>query len=300
MAILFISVLLHEFGTSSARASWAAGGEEILMWPLGGLGVRRSAAPTLASLVCTACGPLVNILICVITGILLVILSRGTTRSRGSRSARPEELHPDVHAHVLRLLDLHGELRDTAFNLTLLFYPFDGGRIVQELLWFKYGYYKSMMFATAVGMVGAVIVAMVGLGAASLLLILIAAFGFYTCVQQRRMLKEAGPYGFEEEESGLYAAAYEPQTPKRKQPSRWAVRREKKRVAAEHAEQKDIDAILSKVSAQGMNSLTWLEKRRLRQATERQRKADAARTSRRSGDITSGFDVSSDRAYLHP
>ena len=44
--------------------------------------------------------------------------------------------------------------------------------------------------------------------------------------------------------------------------------------------QASIDAILAKVSAQGMNSLTWLEKRTLKRATERQRKADAAREAK--------------------
>ena len=283
MVILFISVLLHEFGHIFGSRIMGGGGDEILMWPLGGLAMADPPRRPWPSLVCTACGPLVNILICIITGILLVILSRGHDAipwfpfRTGLKSFIPTST---LTYYIFWIFTVNYAI--TAFNLMLLFYPFDGGRIVQELLWFKFGYYKSMMFATAVGMVGAVIVAMVGLVGPSLLLILIAAFGFYTCVQQRRMLKEAGPYAFEEEESGLYAAAYEPQTPKRKQPSRWAVRREKKRIAAEHAEQQDIDAILAKVSAQGMNSLSWMEKRRLRQATERQRKADAARTSRRT------------------
>jgi hypothetical protein len=42
----------------------------------------------------------------------------------------------------------------------------------------------------------------------------------------------------------------------------------------ETAERDRIDAILAKVSAQGMHSLTWGEKRALRKATERQRKRD--------------------------
>ena len=43
---------------------------------------------------------------------------------------------------------------------------------------------------------------------------------------------------------------------------------------AEQAEQARIDAILDKVSAHGMQSLTWWEKRTLRKATERQRHRD--------------------------
>jgi hypothetical protein len=45
-------------------------------------------------------------------------------------------------------------------------------------------------------------------------------------------------------------------------------------------EQAKIDAILAKVSAQGMNSLNWFEKRALRKATERQRMAELSRPKR--------------------
>ena len=50
--------------------------------------------------------------------------------------------------------------------------------------------------------------------------------------------------------------------------------------AAEKHEQEQIDRILQKVHDRGMNSLTWMEKRTLRRATERQRQADLARARR--------------------
>ncbi len=34
------------------------------------------------------------------------------------------------------------------FNMLLVFYPFDGGRMMQELLWVRLGYYRSMQIAT--------------------------------------------------------------------------------------------------------------------------------------------------------
>jgi hypothetical protein len=62
--------------------------------------------------------------------------------------------------------------------------------------------------------------------------------------------------------------------------AKWRARRQQKQQALERAEQQQIDAILAKVSAKGMNSLTWLEKRTLRRATERQRQRDLARARR--------------------
>lgn len=69
--------------------------------------------------------------------------------------------------------------------------------------------------------------------------------------------------------------------------TRWEARRElgearadRKLAQREQNEQATIDAILAKVSAHGMQSLTWLEKRTLRKATERQRKSDALREAK--------------------
>ena len=43
----------------------------------------------------------------------------------------------------------------------------------------------------------------------------------------------------------------------------------------EEQEQGKIDVILAKVSAQGMQSLTWTERRTLKRATERQRQRES-------------------------
>ena len=73
----------------------------------------------------------------------------------------------------------------------------------------------------------------------------------------------------------------------RKISHRWETRRargeaiaDRKVAERDESEQARIDAILAKVSAHGMHSLTWLEKRTLRKATERQRKSDAQRETR--------------------
>jgi hypothetical protein len=147
----------------------------------------------------------------------------------------------------------------------------DGGRMLQEVLWPIFGYYKSMMFACVTGMIGGVIMAAVGLATRSLFLTFIAISGFITCLQMRRQLQAMGPEEFTD--STDYSAAYEPYVkPKRR--SRWAAKRAMKLARAERDERQRIDEILAKVSAQGMQSLTWLERRALRKATEHQRKRD--------------------------
>jgi Zn-dependent protease len=279
MIILFASVLLHEFGHIYGSRAMGGRGNDILIWPLGGLAYAEPPQRPWPCLITTACGPLVNILICLVTGVILLAASRTEQGipwfpfATGLKSFIPTTTFT---YYVFWVFLVNYAL--AAFNLLMVFYPFDGGRIVQELLWFKFGYYRSMMFATAVGMVGAAIVAMVGLAYLSLLLVLIAGFGFHTCFQQRAQLKQIGPGEFESE--ALYASAYEPLTPKRRKASRWALRRAHKHARQEREEQKAIDIILARVSAHGMNSLTWFERRALRRATERQRARDDARVHR--------------------
>ncbi|MFI5379862.1 MAG: site-2 protease family protein [Tepidisphaerales bacterium] len=275
MAILFISVLLHEFGHIFGARIMGGHGDDILMWPLGGLAHTAPPHRPWPSFVSTACGPLVNILICIVTGTLLVVLSHSAGAipwfplTSGLKSFIPTSLFT---YYLFWIFLVNYAL--AAFNLTLVFYPFDGGRMIQELLWFKVGYYKSMMFATMVGMIGAIIAAMVGVVTLNFWLVLIAGFGFYTCMQQRQMLKAAGPGEFEEE--GLYSAAYEVAD----RPGWWARRRASRAAAAERGERRRVDEILAKVSAHGMLSLSWREKRALRQATEHQRERDAGRRKR--------------------
>ena len=54
----------------------------------------------------------------------------------------------------------------------------------------------------------------------------------------------------------------------------WKKGRQRRQFDRERDEQADIDAILAKVSAKGMQSLSWRERRTLKQATERQRQRD--------------------------
>ncbi len=270
MGILFISVLLHEFGHIFGARMMGGYGDDILMWPLGGLAQTAPPHRPWPSFVTTACGPLVNILICIATGTALVILSHSGGAipwfplTTGLKSFIPTT---NLTYYLFWIFLVNYAL--AAFNLLLVFYPFDGGRMIQELLWFKVGYYRSMMFATMVGMIGAVVAAILGLVTLNFWLVLIAGFGFYTCRQQRQMLKAEGPDGFEDE--GLYSAAYETSD----RPGWWARRRAARAAAAERAEQQQLDRILAKISAHGLQSLSGSEKRALRRATEHQRQRDA-------------------------
>jgi hypothetical protein len=153
--------------------------------------------------------------------------------------------------------------------------------MLQSILWPKFGYYKSMLFAATTGIVGGIALTAFGLATLSIFLALIGIMGIMNCVNMRRMLLAEGPWGFQEEDSDYSASLginvyTESAKTKTKRPSNRAVKRARQREEQERLEQEKVDQILAKVSAQGMHSLSWWEKRALKRATEKQRKREVA------------------------
>src|SRR5580692_1203483 len=76
MAILFFSVLLHEFGHCFGARYVGGDADEILMWPLGGLAMANPPKRPWASFFTTAAGPAVNVLICLLTGVAIALINQ--------------------------------------------------------------------------------------------------------------------------------------------------------------------------------------------------------------------------------
>ena len=68
VVMLFVIVLLHEFGHCFAARRMDGEADEILMWPLGGLAYVTVPHTPRANLVTAAGGPAVNVLICLVAG----------------------------------------------------------------------------------------------------------------------------------------------------------------------------------------------------------------------------------------
>lgn len=274
MSILFLIVLLHEFGHCFA-ARWVGGeADEIQMSPLGGLALARPPNRWKPTFITIAGGPLVNLLICGVCYVATWAIYRW------GMPINPFKFDPTAFrgwADWLHWLNWVYAISYflLVFNLLPIF-PFDGGRMLQTLLWPIVGLYRATNIACIVGLIGGVLMIAVALATHSPLLFAVAFWGFVNCYVHRRQLVALGPEGLEDQID--YSAAYENYSPRPKRRNRWAARRAVKLARAEVQEQEQIDRILAKVSASGMQSLTWMERRALRKATEHQRERDAELT----------------------
>jgi Zn-dependent protease len=94
IVMLFVVVLLHEFGHCFAARRVDGEAEEILMWPLGGLAFVSVPHTPKANFVATAGGPLVNVIICVVcAGAIAAVGYLPPINIFQTRQLRQPELH---------------------------------------------------------------------------------------------------------------------------------------------------------------------------------------------------------------
>ena len=275
---LFGTVLLHEFGHCFGARYVGGDADDILLWPLGGLATVDAPMNPRAQFITTAAGPMVNVVFCFIAGGLIIVLS-------GFATLPLNPFYPFEGISTGRIMQWGAVYWLIAFwginYLLLLFnllptFPMDGGRLLQAIIWKYRDYRTATLIATFVGMVGAIIFGLIGLATQQFLLLGIAFFGYFTCWQQRQMVK-AGAFETDSEFGYDFSKGFNAfQEGKQKKPSWFARRRTAK--LARRAEQdrrrqaereKHIDEILDKVHREGMQSLTPSEKRILQSETDR-------------------------------
>jgi Zn-dependent protease/Zn ribbon nucleic-acid-binding protein len=138
---LFGIVTLHEFGHALACKQVGGRADQIVLWPFGGVAYVAPPRRPGATLWCIAAGPLVNVVL-----LPIVTASVFLARRMGWPHVAPDAYHFTV---ALWWIDVGLLL----FNM-LPIYPLDGGQIFQSLLWFVFGYARSLMIAASLGLVG--------------------------------------------------------------------------------------------------------------------------------------------------
>ncbi|MCS6977599.1 MAG: hypothetical protein NZM31_11405 [Gemmatales bacterium] len=306
--LLFVSVLLHEFGHCFAARQVGGDAHDILMWPLGGLAYVDVPHTPRANLITTLWGPLVNLTLCAGVGLALVLAAGLLPPLNPFWSpvvlvGNPVTVRTDYLYSLAEgrwVSDLGFFTTITArffylnwllflFNMLLVGFPLDAGRLLQSILWVYVGFRRATQIVIYCGYgVAAVLAAycfitMEGEDVpAKLILFSLAFFIVASCYQQAKLL-EAGMLGDEtllgyDFSQGYTSLERSEPPPRRRKPNfiqRWLQRRAERRRQKEEeqrlAEEQRLDELLAKVQRHGKDALTPEELRFLERVSARYR-----------------------------
>ncbi len=177
IVLLFVCVLLHEFGHVLAARRFGIRTPDITLLPIGGMAsMEHMPEKPSQEVIVALAGPAVNVVIAfllvVVLGAHLNVAALDLANSSGS-------------SMLARLAVANVAL--VAFNLIPAF-PMDGGRVLRALLAMHMGYVRATRTAAVVGQVFAVILGFVGL-LGNPLLILIAVFVYFAATAESQSVE---------------------------------------------------------------------------------------------------------------
>lgn len=285
VASAFALVLIHEFGHAFACRRVGGQADRIVMLPWGGLALTVPPPTWKANLVTTLGGPAVHVpIFVVLAGALALVGMPGAIlfNPLGNPGLVLSGISSSSTVQTYALAGLwivhYVNVLLFCFNMALVFFPFDAGRIIQALLWAKHGYRWATSFAVHFGLAGAALLFVVALVFGNTFLVAIAAFGAIACWTERQRLQAVdeitGLAPGELDASLSYSSGLgggpvlRPgmvEEVEEEKPSKREVKAQQR--AEEHAA--EIDRILAKISESGMESLTKREKRLLADETKK-------------------------------
>jgi Zn-dependent protease len=298
MAILFLSVLLHEFGHCVGARLVDGDAHEILLWPLGGLAAVEVPHKPRAHLIAVAMGPAVNLLICLAAGLLFLWLTDFRVRppinplwypcrtseqvlgklfTWGGTEAEQAEAVLLPVVLVARVFWLNWVL--FLLNVVVIGFPLDGGRLCQCLLWPWYGFRQATLIAIFAGFFFMVVIVIGALAVNEVFILFLGLFIYHTCRQQWILLETGGEdslfgYDFSQGYTSLEGDA----PPRRRRPNFWqrwlqrrAAQKRQREQEQREAEERRMDELLEKIQRLGSSALTDEERRFLKRVSDRYR-----------------------------
>jgi len=175
--LLFLCVLLHEFGHIFAARRYGIQTPTITLLPIGGVAsMERMPEKPGQEIVVALAGPAVNV---VIAFVLIAILG---ARIDPSAINLTENLGSDMLARVA-----FANIALVAFNLIPAF-PMDGGRVLRAILAIRMGFVRATQLAANIGQMLAIALGFVGL-LGNPLLILIAIFIYFAATAESQYVE---------------------------------------------------------------------------------------------------------------
>jgi Zn-dependent protease len=296
IGLLFVAVLLHEFGHCFGARLVDGDAHEVLLWPLGGLAAVDVPHTPRAHFLTAAAGPLVNLFLCLVMGCVLAALSvrpplnplwipirytEGSVISPDLYGWKGDALGPVVSPPWVVLLARFFWVNWLLFllNVLLIGFPMDGGRLFQCLLWPRLGFREATRVAIGAGFITVLIVGVFAIVKQETLFLLLALFIYVTCRQQLILLETGGEeslFGYDFSQG--YTSLERDQPPARRRPGffkRWLQKRAALRLQREQelreTEERRMDELLEKVQREGLQALSDEERRFLTRVSARYR-----------------------------
>jgi stage IV sporulation protein FB len=300
LGLMFFSILLHEFGHCYAGRLMDGEANEVLLWPLGGLAMVDVPQTPRANFVVAIAGPAVNLLLFVVCGLLLALLNEPALAPTWNPlpSAAPfRNFDGDVMLKawngveykaanlgiivLARLCYVNWLL--FLFNMLLIGFPMDAGRMFQCILWKYVGYRQATLAAIFAGFLTALVLGLIAIIFDQWLYCALGIFIFASCWQQRVVLESGGEeslfgYDFSQGYTSLERDHPPSAAPPRRRLNwfqRWSQRRAARKLLREteqrEAEERRMDELLEKVQRHGLPALSDEERRFLKRVSDRYR-----------------------------
>ncbi len=174
IVLLFVCVLLHEFGHILAARRFGIKTPEVTLLPIGGVASMQSLPEKpQQELIVAIAGPAVNLAIAIL--LLIIVGGIGEADFAGLDDPRLSFLARLAAANLFLAV----------FNLVPAF-PMDGGRVLRALLAMRYGQFKATQIAASIGQAFAFVLGFLGLFG-NPLLIFVAIFVYIAAAAEAQM-----------------------------------------------------------------------------------------------------------------
>jgi Zn-dependent protease/CBS domain-containing protein len=170
ISLLFVCVVLHEFGHIFAARRYGIRTPDVTLLPIGGVAsLERIPEKPSQEIFVALAGPAVNVVIALVLSLIL------GARIDVAELAELQQARSGVDALLVQLASANVAL--VIFNLIPAF-PMDGGRVLRALLSIPFGHTQATRVAAGIGQAFAVVLGFLGLLAGNAILVLVAVFVF--------------------------------------------------------------------------------------------------------------------------
>lgn len=275
MAIMIVSILFHELAHCWMAIRLGGSAEKILLWPLGGLAFVDYDHGPREQIQVAGIGPISSLVLAALCFGILPLTGAswdwGLVLPFDDWWPRGLSLVQVFVLHAARL-----NLLNALFNLCVPAYPLDGGQVLFGLLTLKFGRHRAAQAITVIAIPIGATLAILGFAQNELILGFIGVSVIFEAFQLRNLIRMGELDAHPAYRGSERTFDYMPDRPARKGFfARWRESR-LRRAAVRESEREDaararVDAVLEKVSREGIGSLSAAEKKILDDASRRNR-----------------------------